>query len=709
MFTKILIRLLNLKKDWETLFDEYENSEKHGDIEAGDWIKYALTACNAGKLETAIRLCDKLRTSGADSGQILTIQGQISYLQGDFEAAKSYLLDALKTNTDAPDAWLTLAEIYMKEENFDETIATLRSAVLAVPDYDEIHFALATSCLKNNHYTEALPYLKKAIALNPENEQYYVAQIIALNELGHSEDANNILTKARNKWPTHGELAFLDAKRSLEKGDREQALVAFKAAIENSENPARDWMLLYAKTLLNDDENQFTLTEKNAIPLENLATAQRVLQKIVKNDGKTITYANLLLGEVLYVLNEIEAAHSIYIDLVNAIKDNGELVEWNWRVSAGMGMVKIALHENEIGLVMLKDAVTRNSAHIGIKHALAEAFVDMNLTEDGIRVAKDAYMAGSTDVRNLVWYSDFMKKVNEPDEVIKALENANLLSNFDESISLRLAKEYVAIGNIHGASSTLETILTHDLNDYGYLREVSLTYLRISDFEKSFVAYKKALLNLHQISLENQIELIYLCYKNEKWQETLDQVQRLISQNYTFVSTYAIQAESLEGVNQHVQALSAYEQALQSKRKLSEYFKFKNTVDLFVPLEWILSLEKEETILTKIASTSIKANDFEKSIKSINRIIQLQPDDTAYKLFGADIALQVNDFESAKSYLDDVDLSSGSDNDEVLSSIYKGLDLYTSLYGNNEIKNVRTQFRVKEFDYQHDRQYLQNR
>ncbi len=680
---KNLIKLLSQKKDWETLFDEYEIAEKQDELDSSDWVKYAFTACNAGELDTAIRLYEKLSTSGADSGQTLSIQGRIAFLQGDYESAKTALLASLNTSTDLPDAWLTLAEIYEKEENFEETVSTLRSAVLAVPDSDEIHFALASSCLKNNHFTEALPYLRKAIALNPENADYFVSMVISLKELGHFEEANSTLTKGRMKWPTHGELAFLDAKRSLDNNDREQALAALKDAIQNADNPSREWLLLYAKTLLNDDENQFTLTEKNTIALDYLAASQKVLQNIVKNDGSKNTYAKLLLAEVFYVVNEIEAAHSIYVDLVNSLKTNGDLDEWNWRIFAGMGMAKIALHENEIGLVMLKDAVIKNPAHIGIKHALAEALLDMNLEEDGIIIAKDAYLAGSTDVRNLVWYSDFMKKVNETDEVIKALENANLLSNYDEAISLRLAKEYVSIGNIQSAGSTLDSLMSHDLSDYGFLREITLTYLRLSDFEKSYLSYKKALVNLHQLSLENQIEFIYLCYLNEKWQETLDHAQRLITQNYNFVSTYVIQAESLVGLSQNNQALSAYEQAIQSKRKLSDYLKFKNSHEIFVPIEWISGLEKEEMILTKISVAAINSKEFERSLKCINQVIQLQPDVSEYKILGADVALQMNDFETAKNYLESVNLDNSIENNEILYSLQKGLNQILDHFGKN--------------------------
>jgi tetratricopeptide (TPR) repeat protein len=669
-----LIRLLTQKSEWETLFEEWANAEAKGEIESGDWINYAAAACHAGKLETAERLCEKLSTSGADEGQILAIKGKISFLKEDYELAKTQLLESIRINTDSADAWLTLAEIYSKEGNYNEAVSTLRSAVLAVPGSNDIHYAMANACLGNNQYAEALPYLKKAIALNPENEKFVVDLIRTLKELGHFEEANSSLSKARSKWPLNSDLAYLDAKRSLEKGEREQALIAFKDAIEHANNPENEWLLLYAKTLLNDDENQFSLTGPNSISVGNFAIAQKVLQSLVKKGTGKPSYANMLLGEVYYSLNEFETAHSIYLDVLNSIEDPGsELSDWAWRASAGMGLVKIRLNEQEMGLVMLKDAVNKNPAHLGIKQALAQAFCNMNLEEEGVRVAKEAYGTGSTDVRNLVWYSDFMKKARQSDEVIKALENANLLSNYDEEISLRLANEYVAIGNVQGANSALDSILQKDISNYELLRDTAMTFLRLGNPEKAYTAYKKALINLHQMSLENQIEYVYLCYLNEKWQESLDQVQKLISQNYAFITTYVIQAESLAEINQFGAALSAYEQASASKRKLSDYLKMKNMSGLFVPIEWINGLEKEETIFSKLALAAVRANEFDKGLRCINQVIQMQPGNPGYKLFGADIALQLNDFEAAKNYLQAADLEKETENDEVLACLYSGL------------------------------------
>ncbi len=672
---KNLMKLLVQKKDWGTLYSEWQAAEHKGNLDQSDWFEYANAACNAGKISEAKDLCERLASQGMEEALVYSIKGKIQFLEGETELARISLQEALKGNTENAEAWLTLAEIHEQEGDFNEAIATLRSAVLAVPESDEIHYALARVCLHQNLFAEALPYLRKAIALNAEDENYFVDLIITLKELGHLDESQKFLLKARIKWGDHPELAFLDAQRCLENDNREQALVAFATAIAREEKAKPEWLLQYARTLLNDSENQFSLTEKNAISMEHFLTAQKVLQTYLQLRDEKKSYAHILLAEVLFLLNEFAAAHSIYLDLVDCSqKREFELSDWSWRISAGLGMVKIALQEIEMGLVLLKDAVSRNPNHLGIKHVLAEAYLLAKLNDEAAQTAMEAYNLCATDVRNLTWYATFMKKLSRTDEVIKALENANLLSNENPELAIQLASEYVVVGNVQAANSTLESLLQQPVTEYSILRKLTTTFLRLGNLENAYKSYKKGLLTLTPLTLENQLEFIYLGLSTGKWHEALDQIQRLISQNYTFTATFAMQAEVLMGLKQYSSALNAFDQSLQSKKRLSDYLRIKNNNDFFVPMAWIQMMEESELTLTKLARCAIKANEFEKSLRSINQVIHLQPSVSAYKLFAADISLQLNDYETAFNYLSSLDKDSMNHDDEVLVPIKQAFD-----------------------------------
>lgn len=693
---KNLRKLLIQKKDWETLYLEWETAEANGKVEQSDWFDYANAACNAGKIEEAKKLCEKLASHGMEDALVYSINGKIQFLEGEYETAKISLKKALQGDATSAEAWLTLAEIFEVEENFNEAITTLRSAVLAVPESDEIHYALARVCLHQNLFAEALPYLRKAIALNSEDENYYINLIHTLKELGHLDESQRYLLKAKGKWANNPELAFMDAQRCLENDNREQALASFEIAISAETGAKPEWLLLYVKTILNDSENQFSLTEQNKPSMEHLLAAQKTLQAFIKQSDEKKTYAHILLAEVLFLLNEFEAAHSIYLDLVdNSQKRDNDLSEWTWRISAGLGLVKNALGEIEMGLVMLKDSVSYNPNHVGIKQALAEAYLTAKLNNEASQMAMEAYNLCATDVRNLIWYASFMKKLSNENEVIKALEYANLLSNDNPELAIQLANEYVIVGNLQAANSTLASLLNQVISDYSILRKLTMIFLRLENFENAYQAYKKGILTLSPLSLENQLELIYLCVINNKWQEGLEHIQKLISQNYTFGATFSMQAEVLMGLKQYSSALDAYDQSLQAKKKLAEYLLIKKNNEFFVPLAWIEAMEKNEFTLTRLAGCAIKANQFEKSLASINQVIRLQPSVSAYKLFAADISLQLNDYETAYSYLSTIDMENLNQEDEVLWPIKQAFDFLINRFqrSNGVKKDFGTQFK----------------
>ena len=386
---KRLIKILTLENDWETLYAEWKNFEGSFDFEPEDWLNYAKSACESNHLEETKKLCDQLIQVGIDKGEILSIQGKVAFKSGQFDDALNLLNESISSISNNKDAWLTLSQIYLQNADYDQTLATLRSAVLAVPDSDEIHAMLATVCLEQNLFAEALPYLRKAIALNSENVNYYINIVSTLKELGRFDEAYQLLKIAREKWPSQSELAYLEAIKQLDEGNREQAIRAFKIAINNDENPPLNWLLEYSKILVNEQKDNFLFSKISEIHLSDLIEAQKVLQEFIKKSDDE--FARLLLGEVYYLLGEMEASHSIYLQLINPDQQSDSLENLDWRIKAGLGLVKIGLGDLDSGLVMLKEAASINKNHVGIKHKLAEAYLTANLPDLAVDVAREAF------------------------------------------------------------------------------------------------------------------------------------------------------------------------------------------------------------------------------------------------------------------------------------------------------------------------------
>ncbi len=318
----------------------------------------------------------------------------------------------------------------------------------------------------------------------------------------------------------------------MDEGSRDQAIRAYKIAIDNEENPPLNWLLEYSKILVNEQQESFLFSKISEVNLSDLIEAQKILQEFIKKSDDE--FARLLLAEVYYMLGETEASHSIYLQLINPDQQSDTLTNLNWRIKAGLGLVKIGLGDLDSGLVMLKEAALINKNHVGIKHKLAEAYLTANLQDLALEVAREAFDSAGTNVNDLIWYADIMERLNQKEEVLSALEQAYQLSSQNIKIILRLAKEYVVIGKTQNAVELLDDLLERAAGDFDDYRKAAITYLRIGLNENALKAYRLGLETVNTSSEENQIELVYLSIINNLWSDALPLVQNLIGKNQKY-------------------------------------------------------------------------------------------------------------------------------------------------------------------------------
>ena len=682
---KRLIRVLNKEKDWNTLFTEWEKLEEKVEFDTDEWLNYAKSACESNHLDKSLNLCNQLSQIGVEEGEINSIKGNIALRKGEIDKAVNLLNESINSVSNNKDAWLTLARIYHQEDKFDDALATLRSAVLAVPDSDEVHAMLANVCLEKNLFSEALPYLRKAIALDSENENYYVKIISTLKELGRTEEAYQILNKARQNWPNQSEIAYLEAQKQIDDGNREPAILALKTAIQNNENPPKDWLMTYSKILMNENDDDILFTDFAGNNLADLIAAQQSLQQVIKISNDY--YARLLLGEVYYMLGETEAAHSMYLQLVNLDQNGDEFISENiWRIKAGLGLVKIALNDIESGLVLLKEAAALKPNQIGLKHKLADVYFKAGLEDLSINVAKEAIEAAGTNINNLIWYANFMGRLNQKEEVVSALEQAYQLSQQNSKLICRLATEYVATGKTENAKEILNEMISSCIGDSDDYRNATIIYLRIGMNLNALKAYELSLEPNNKIGLEQQIELVYLKTINGLWTEALPISQDLVERHPNFRLFLSLEAECLTGLKQDKNAMYAYEQALTSERLTGELIRKSGKMNLFVPSDWIERHENIENLLVLISQSSSKVEDFQNSLKYIDHAIKLNPENNAYYLIGFDLSLQLNDYELANKYKLALSGSNLPKLDESSLSIMQGLLIVHSIFTDRENK-----------------------
>lgn len=150
----------------------------------------ALQAMRADKLDDALIMLQSLSSRYPQLSGPLVNQGLIHNRQGDFEAAKKVLLDALSVNDQNPYAHNALGLTLRELGQFEQALSHYRSAITLDPKYARAHFnlgVLAELYLRN--LPLALEHFRRYQALQRDQDQTVANWIADLERRVPATDA----------------------------------------------------------------------------------------------------------------------------------------------------------------------------------------------------------------------------------------------------------------------------------------------------------------------------------------------------------------------------------------------------------------------------------------------------------------------------------------------------------------------------------------
>jgi tetratricopeptide (TPR) repeat protein len=167
--------------------------------------------------------------------------------QGEYEAAKTQILEGLKT---APDDyeyyvllakveigmgnWLAASEALNRGTSIDsvKTINWLLADKQNVQVYWQAFYNSAVALMGEQKYADALKNVNYCEALNPENVSQYILEGGIYTELNEKEKANAAYEKALSIDPENPEAYFLIGRAVFEQGQYDSSIVIFTKALE---------------------------------------------------------------------------------------------------------------------------------------------------------------------------------------------------------------------------------------------------------------------------------------------------------------------------------------------------------------------------------------------------------------------------------------------------------------------------------------------
>ena len=650
---KRIFSVLENSGNWKSLFAEWETYTHQFTLTHDDWIRYANAAMNSNNLDETQSILNQMKDEGVDQLQIDILQGKLFYKLGEFENARLLLEKTTKQLPNLADGWIVLSEVFSEMGNIEKSMETLRTAVLAIPDSDEINFRLAKIYFEQELFAESLPYIRKANALNSNQAVYAKHLIQTLQILGRLDESDTILNQARLKWTNDSEIAYLDAIRQIEKQNRELALAAFDVAINsNVATVPVERIKLYVQTILGDQPEKFLPTDGKYNTINNLLSAQKYLQSILIEDNENIQYFQLLLGEIYYLTGEYEAANSLYSKLINEFKEIEQLKNYLWRAYAGFGLVKIGLNEIDSGIAALEEADQLNPQHLGIKQQCAEAYLTANLNNKAENKADEIFDLGSTRIDNLIWYTEFMKSIGKQENEVKGLEQILHFEPANPYAITQLSGTYIAEGKIDEAFELLNRLQNAvDLNE-DHIKSAVISLLRIGKNEEALNLFSKIPEGTHDIQTNlRRFEKIYLLLCNEIWSKALFETQQLKSRGINNFIISAIEGFTLFNLGDYAASVSAYETALILPKDNTEYSLSVLAQKTIIPEAWLNKLTDELEIYSYLIKSYNSLNDFDHSLEVINRMVRVNPNNLWNYIWGAENAIQLTDYDLAADYL----------------------------------------------------------
>ncbi|MBE0685534.1 MAG: hypothetical protein IH585_05995, partial [Anaerolineaceae bacterium] len=686
---KKIFDLLSKNNNWNALYTEWENYAKSYMMSQEDWVNFARAALNANHLDKTRVLLEKMKSEGVNRTQIEVISGKLYYLEGEYEKARAILEETTKRLPEYEEGWIVLSDVYNEMGLFQKSMETLRSAVLAIPNSSVIHFNLAKTCIDQELFAEALPYIRKAVGLDPDNSFYNLNLIHTLQTLGRTDEADLILSQGRQKWPFDREIAFVDAVRQVEKQNREAALSAFDVAINlNDVNTPIKKLLLYVQTMLGDRQEKFLPTDGKFNEVSNLLNAQKILQTAIKEGFDDTHYLQLVLGEVYYLTGEAEAANSIYSKLVNEFKSNQIYQSLLWRVYAGLGLVKIDLSEVDSGIAALQEADQLNTKHLGIKQKIAETYLSASLKNQAESKAEEIYQLGSTDIENLLWYSNFMEKIGNSEGEIRGLEQILHFDPVNSTAITRLANIYITNGELDQANDVLEKLKGAEHLDHHDVRNAVISYLRIGKYQEALMWFEKTVDDQNGVGVKKIIiEKIYLLMTNQKWDTALVEIQNLKRNTSNSRILSSLEGECLYNKGDYSAAIYAFDAAfsfpVDDKNSLLEYLQ----KDSLIPANWLEKKIKDFSILQSLTNSHKEKLEFDQCLEMVDRMIKINPGESWLYLMGAEFSLQLTEYDLASDYLLKYKNTSVSENAEPETDLFAtALDYASSFLDDREYR-----------------------
>ena len=194
-----------------------------------------------GRLRQAEKLYARVLKAAPDHFDALHLLGLVKAQGGQIGEAYRLMSAALKINSQAPDAWMNLANVLHALKRDAEALDCLDKALALRPDDADALHNRGNALLALSRPQDALACFERVLARNPRHAEALLNRGSAFANLGRGEQALADFDAALALMPGHAGALYNRGNALADLGRYQEAIAAFDRALAAAPNHAPAW------------------------------------------------------------------------------------------------------------------------------------------------------------------------------------------------------------------------------------------------------------------------------------------------------------------------------------------------------------------------------------------------------------------------------------------------------------------------------------
>ncbi len=483
------LALAEVARDEETLVDTKSRLETAANVEAtrpAALVSLASLAVRGGDVDEAINLTDQAIALAPEFGTAHFARGNLHLLQGENDLALEKFAEATSFAPLRSPHRLRYAQALAQKGEMDKAEAVLTEITDAAPGYLPAWMLRSEFAVSQGNLENGLARIERVLMQDSVLPEALLAKARILLGLGQSEEAEQILRRAVDLYPTAGDFRYQLGLALLAQGDLVESKNALLAALEA--NPESDQTAMILATI--------------EIRAANYGAAIPLLRGVIER-----TPGNLSAWPMLADAHRLQGDADTALAIYDQMDENfGEISQ----TASGRGDVLMSLGRLDEAKAAFADAVERDANNMGAVERIVTLMLRQGELDEADEIVESKITAQPDSPLLYVLRSQVKFAQENSDEARKALEKAIELDP-------ELARAYFLLAGIsfqekdwQEAIRRLNQTVEKSPNNLQALMMLGLVYDQEAQREEATEVYEKIIaLNPNAVVALNNLAYIY--------------------------------------------------------------------------------------------------------------------------------------------------------------------------------------------------------